>query len=67
VEALYSVLAYLKRHREKTGPRSVRFQLTPGAPPVLVLDPWGVAIPSHGPAFEGDKPEETRSGGDAAC
>jgi hypothetical protein len=38
----------------------VRFQLTPGAPPVLVLDPWGVAIPSHGPAFEGDKPEEIK-------
>jgi hypothetical protein len=29
VEALYSVLAHLKRHREKSGPRSLRFVLTP--------------------------------------
>lgn len=30
VEAVYSILAHLKRHREKTGPRSLRFRLTPG-------------------------------------
>lgn len=59
-EAVYSILAYLKRHREKTGPRSIRFQLTPGRPPVLVLDPWGVAIPCRGAAFDGDKAEEVK-------
>jgi hypothetical protein len=48
VEAVYSVLAHLKRHREQTGPRSLRFQLAPGKAPVLVLDPWGIAIPCHG-------------------
>ncbi len=45
VEAVYSILAHLRRHREKTGPRSIRFQLAPGKAPVLVLDPWGVTIP----------------------
>jgi hypothetical protein len=49
VEAVYSILAHLKRHRDKTGPRSIRFLLTPGKPPVLVLDPWGVTIPCRGP------------------
>ena len=32
-EAVYSLLAHLKRHREKTGPRSVRFVLAPGSRP----------------------------------
>lgn len=60
VEVVYSILAYLKRHREKTGPRSIRFQLTPRKPPVILLDPWGVEIPSHGPLYEGERPEEIK-------
>lgn len=57
VDAIYSVLAHLKRHREKTGPRSIEFQLTPGRPAVLVLQPWGTRIESHGAPFVGEKPE----------
>jgi hypothetical protein len=60
VEAVYSVLAFLKRHREKGGPRSIRFKLVPGQAPVLVLDPWGIVITSHGTVYEGDKPEEIK-------
>jgi hypothetical protein len=52
VEVVYSILAHLKRHREKTGPRSLRFQLTPGKPPTIVLDPWGIGITSRGPAID---------------
>ena len=52
VEAVYSILAHLKRNREKTGPRSLRFRLTPGKTPVIVLDPWGIEIPCRGPAIE---------------
>src|SRR6185312_4074339 len=48
VEAVYSILAHLKRHREQRGPRSIRFQLAPGKAPVLVLDPWEIAIPCRG-------------------
>ncbi len=48
VEAVYSILAHLKRHREARGPRSIRFQLAPGKAPVLVLDPWGITIPCRG-------------------
>lgn len=48
VEAVYAILAHLKRHREKTGPRSIRFQLAPGKAPVIVLDPWGITIPCRG-------------------
>jgi hypothetical protein len=52
VEVVYSLLAHLKRNREKTGPRSLRFQLTPGKPPTIVLDPWGIPIKSHGPSVD---------------
>ena len=56
VEAVYAILAHLKRHREKTGPRSIRFQLTPGKPPTLVLDPWGIVIHVNGPRVEDVEP-----------
>ena len=52
VEAVYSILAHLERNREKTGPRSLRFRLTPGKTPVIVLDPWGIEIACRGPAIE---------------
>ena len=53
VDTVYSLLAYLMRHREKSGPRSIRFELTPGQAPQLVLEPWNVALQSHGPAYQG--------------
>lgn len=59
-EALYSLLAHLRRHREKTGPRCVRFVLKPGESPSLVLDPWGTVIPSRGPLYTGDRPAEIK-------
>jgi hypothetical protein len=57
VDAVYSLLAHLKRHREKSGPRSIEFQLVPGKAPVMVLQPWGVRVESHGKPFVGEKPE----------
>ena len=32
-EAVYSILAFLKRHRSERSPRGVRFELSPGAAP----------------------------------
>lgn len=63
VEVVYSILAYLKRHREKTGPRSIRFLLTPGKAPKLILDPWGIEIESKGPVYDGGLDISTASGG----
>jgi hypothetical protein len=56
VETVYAILAHLKRHREKTGPRSIRFQIAPGKAPTIVLDPWGIVIPVNGPRVEDDAP-----------
>lgn len=57
VEAVYAILAHLKRHREKTGPRCLRFQLTQGRPPVIVLDPWGIPVPCRGVTYDDGGPE----------
>ncbi len=47
-EAVYSLLAFLKRHRAKTSPRAIRFELNGGVMPQLVLEPWEKVIPIHG-------------------
>jgi hypothetical protein len=60
VDAVHSLLAFLKRHREKTGPRSLRFQLRPGSPPSVVLEPWGVTVQSRGRAYDGAAPEDIK-------
>jgi hypothetical protein len=60
VDVVYSLLAYLERHREKTGPRSVRFELTPGQPPQLVLEPWNVTLQSRGIAYDGPGKESIK-------
>lgn len=52
IEAMYTILAHLKRHREKAGPRSLRFELAPGRPPVIVIEPWGIPVVSRGPRYE---------------
>lgn len=60
VDVVYSILAHLKRHREKTGPRSLVFRLTPGKPPVVVIEPWGLTLTSRGRAYDGPRPEEIK-------
>lgn len=59
-EAVYSALAFLKRHKAKTSPRAVRFELLPGKPPSLVLEPWEQRIVSHGTNYAGPEIEPIR-------
>lgn len=56
-DVVYSMLAYLRRHRERTGPRALRFILAPGAAPQVVLEPWGVTLTSRGRLYEGPAEE----------
>ena len=46
-EGLYNVLAFLKRHRAARSPRAVRFELRPGRPVAIVLEPWEKRIVLH--------------------
>ncbi len=59
-DVVYSILATLKRKREKTGPRSLKFQLSPGKAPVVVMEPWGTALQSRGAAYVGEKSEDIK-------
>ena len=47
-EAVYSLLAWLKRHKAATSPRALRFERTAGRPLTLVLEPWEQPIPVFG-------------------
>lgn len=55
-DAVYSLLAWLRRHKAHRSPRALRFELLPGAP-ALVLEPWEVRIPVHAREWV-DKPHE---------
>jgi hypothetical protein len=59
-EAVYSILAWLKRHKARQSPRAVRFELYPGKPPRIVLEPWEQLIVSQGTKYDGPAGEPTR-------
>lgn len=54
---VYAILGYLKVHREKKGPRAISFELTPGKPARLVLEPWNVVLEAKGAPYHGPRPE----------
>lgn len=41
---VHNLCLILRRNKELIGPRSIRFQLTPGAPVTLTIDPWGTKL-----------------------
>ncbi len=47
-EAVYSILAFLKRHKARKSPRALRFEMVAGRPPALVLEPWEQRVPVYG-------------------
>jgi hypothetical protein len=53
-ESLYSVLAFLRRHKARRSPRALKFELTPGQPPVVEIEPWGHRAVSRGTRWEGN-------------
>lgn len=48
-EAVYSLLAFLKRNKAQKSPRALRFEIIAGQMPTLVLEPWEQRIPVYGP------------------
>jgi hypothetical protein len=47
-ETVYSLLAWIKRHKARTSPRAIRFELSPGRPPRIILEPWEISITDPG-------------------
>jgi hypothetical protein len=62
-EGLYSVLAHLKRHRARKSPRAVRFELVPGRPVEIVLEPWELRVKLHDTPYPGTTAETIRTWG----
>ncbi len=59
-DGLYNVLAFLGRHKAARSPRAVRFELEPGRPVALVLEPWERRITLHDRPYEGSRAETIR-------
>ncbi len=59
-EGLYNVLAFLKRHKAARSPRAIRFELTPGRPVAVVLEPWETRVVLHDRPYDGPKSETIR-------
>jgi hypothetical protein len=41
---IYNLCFILRRHKEKKGPRSMRYHLVPGEPVRIVFDPWNLEV-----------------------
>ena len=59
-ELVYSLLAFLRRHRERSSPRALRFELIEGQPPAVVLEPFGERLVAHGCRHDGPSLEPIR-------
>ncbi len=57
---MYNLLLTLKRRREKSGPRSLRFELTPGQPIQLRFDPWNEVLSCPRSLYTGNTAQEIR-------
>ena len=58
---LHNICAMLRQHRERAGPRSLRFELQPGQPARIVFEPWGLEIVTRRSAIVGEPLAEPRS------
>ena len=57
---LAEVLSVLKRNKEKTGPRSLRFQIAPGQKPSIVIEPFDITIQETAHNYTGEYNGEIR-------
>jgi SWIM zinc finger len=58
---LHNICATLRQHKERAGPRSLRFELQPGQPARLVFEPWGIALQARRSSLVGAALTEPRS------
>lgn len=61
---LYNLMRFLKRHRAKASPRAMRWELDPGKPVRVVMEPWEHAIElSPATVYDGAKKASIRTWG----
>jgi len=57
---VHNLCFVLRRRREKLGPRSMRYLLTPGQPVRVVFDPWKLEVTCPRSVYEGTDKREIR-------
>lgn len=57
---VYSICLYLRRFKEQHGPRSLRFQLSPGQPVRVIVEPWNYEIVCTRSIYSGAQAQEVR-------
>lgn len=50
----------LRRRKEKQGPRSMRYRLTPGEPVRVIFEPWNIEVACPRSVYTGETSEEIR-------
>ncbi len=57
---IHNICFHLRRRKEVKGPRSLRYQLKPGEPVRIVIDPWGTVLECPRSIYTGDSEQEIR-------
>ncbi len=57
---VHNLCFVLRRNKEKTGPRSMRYLLKPGQPVQVVLEPWNIKLTFPRSPYLGDQEHEIR-------
>jgi hypothetical protein len=57
---IYNLCFVLRRRKEKKGPRSLRYVLTPNQPVRIILEPWNLEIVCSRSLYFGDTTQEVR-------
>jgi predicted nucleic acid-binding Zn finger protein len=60
---LYNLLFALRTRKAKKAPRALRFELVPGAPPRMVVEPWELVLECHASVYTGSAPAVVRTFG----
>jgi hypothetical protein len=57
---IHNICFILRRHKEKKGPRSLRYHLTPGEPIRIVFEPWDIELICPRSPYTGSQAETIR-------
>ena len=57
---IYNICLILRRHKEKKGPRGMRYHLTPGQPVKVIFEPWNIELICARSPYTGTEEQEIR-------
>ncbi len=57
---IHNICFILRRHKEKKGPRSMRYHLKPGEPVRIIFEPWGTEVICYRSIYAGSQEQEIR-------